>query len=334
MKKYCEKCGREVDCKIISKVENYEVCGEDIQVNARVLVCTNCEEEFYNETLDNETLLTAYSEYRRRHKLLAPEDIKQIREQYGLSQRSFAKLLNWGDKTVHRYENGAIQDKAHNSLLLFLREPENMKSYLQDNEIMLDDQQIVKIYEAITRMEDNSEVKRSENMMKLMFSQEASIENGFRSFDFEKFCAMIMFFANRGSRLLKVKLMKLLNYADMIYFKENGISISGIKYVHQPYGPVPQNSDVLLGMMQLKKLLHIDVEFDNGYEKHLITPDQNMEIGILNEKELAVLERIYERFKDFSSSQISDYSHKEKGYKETVRGEIISYSYAKDISLN
>ena len=330
MKKYCEECGREVDCKIVSKVESCE----NIQVNARVLVCVDCGEEFYNETLDNETLLNVYNEYRRRHKLLSPEEIKQIREQYGLSQRSFAKLLNWGDKTVHRYENGAIQDKAHNSLLLFLREPENMKSYLQNNEIMLDDQQIAKIYEAITRMEDNSETKRSENMMKLMFSQEASIENGFRSFDFEKFCAMIMFFANRGNRLLKVKLMKLLNYSDMIYFKENGISISGIKYIHQPYGPVPQNSDVLLGMMQLKKMIHIDVEFNNGYERHLIIPDSDIPKDILNEKELAVLERIYVRFENFGSGQISDHSHKEKGYQETALGEVIDYSYAKDILLS
>ena len=64
-----------------------------------------------------------------------PEEIKKIREQYGLSQRSFAKLLNWGDKTICRYENGSIQDKAHNSLLLFLREPENMRTYLTENEI-------------------------------------------------------------------------------------------------------------------------------------------------------------------------------------------------------
>lgn len=47
------------------------------------------------QELDSATLVSAYNEYRRRHKLLLPEEIKKIREQYGLSQRSFAKLLNW-----------------------------------------------------------------------------------------------------------------------------------------------------------------------------------------------------------------------------------------------
>ena len=51
-------------------------------------------------------------------------------------------------------------------------------------------------------------------------------------------------------------------------------------------------------------------------------------------EELEVLERIYVKFKDFGSIDISHYSHKEKGYSATKPGEIISYSYAKDIQLN
>ena len=63
-------------------------------------MCAECGEELFCEKLDSATLVNAYNEYRRRHKLLLPEEIKKIREQYGLSQRSFAKLLNWGDKTI------------------------------------------------------------------------------------------------------------------------------------------------------------------------------------------------------------------------------------------
>lgn len=120
MRKYCEQCGKETETKVVSKRESYNVCGELIEVDAQVLVCSECGEEFFCEELDNATLVSAYNEYRRKHKLLLPEEIRKIREQYGLSQRSFAKLLNWGDKTICRYENGSIQDKAHNSILLFL----------------------------------------------------------------------------------------------------------------------------------------------------------------------------------------------------------------------
>ena len=42
MKKYCEECGREVETKIITKKEVYTVLGEDIEVQAQVLVCADC----------------------------------------------------------------------------------------------------------------------------------------------------------------------------------------------------------------------------------------------------------------------------------------------------
>ena len=130
---YCDACGKEVGTKIIISQETYNVCGEKITVNARVLVCVECGEELFDEKLDSATLIDAYNEYRKRHKLLFLEEIKKIREQYGLSQSGFAKLLNWEVRTVSRYENGAVQDKEHNKILLFLKNPENMKSYLVDN---------------------------------------------------------------------------------------------------------------------------------------------------------------------------------------------------------
>lgn len=333
MRKYCEECGREVETKVITKKESYDVCGESIEVDARILVCTDCGEEFYCEELDNATLVLAYNEYRRKHKLLLPEEIKKIREQYGLSQRSFAKLLNWGDKTICRYENGSIQDKAHNSLLLFLREPENMRTYLTENEVALGERQQGKLLAIVDKLEQNEEYRSGRRFFNLFFTKVPCEENGYRAFDYDKFCAMVLFFAHKSTELLKTKLMKLLNYSDMIFYKENGISISGVRYAHLPYGPVPENFDILLGTMAADHIAHIEVFYDNGYEKHQVVPEEEMPTGVLSEAEIAVMERIYEKFADFGSVDISNYSHKEKGYISTKKGEIISYAYAKDIEL-
>ena len=334
MKKYCEECGKEVETKIITKKEIYKVCGEQVEVNAQVLTCKNCGEEFFCEELDSATLVNAYNEYRRRHRLLFPDEIKKIREKYGLSQRGFAKLLNWGDKTICRYENGSIQDKAHNSLLLFLREPENMRTYLTENEISLDERQKAKLLAAVEKLEQDAEYRVGSRIFDLFFSRTPCEENGFKGFDYEKVCAMILFFAHKSSELLKTKLMKLLNYSDMIFYKENGISMSGLKYAHLPYGPVPENFDILLGKMAADHIAHIEVTYDNGYEKHQVIPECDISEDIFSAEELEVLERIFVKFKDFGSADISNYSHKEKGYRSTKQGEIISYSYAKDIQLN
>ena len=334
MKKYCEECRREVDTKIIKKTEIYKVCGEAVEVEAQILVCIDCGEELYCEELDNATLINAYNIYRRKHKLLLPEEIKKIREQYGLSQRGFSKLLNWGDKTICRYENGSIQDKAHNSLLLFLREPENMRIYLTENEIKLDERQKAKLLDIVNKLEFDSGFRVEKRFWDRLFSKIPCEENGFKGFDYEKLCGMVLFFSHKKTELLKTKLMKLLNYSDMIFYKENGISMSGLKYAHLPYGPVPEHFDMLLDKMAIDHIAHIEVMYDNGYEKHRVIPDCKFLENIFTSEELDVLERIYLKFKDFGSIDISNYSHKEKGYSSTKSGEIISYVYAKDIQLD
>ena len=301
---------------------------------AQVLVCAECGEELYCEELDNATLIRAYNEYRRRHKLLLPEEIKKIREQYGLSQRSFAKLLNWGDKTICRYENGSIQDKAHNSLLLFLREPENMRTYITENEIVLDEKQTTKLLDTVDKLERDMEYHAEQRFFERFFSSIPSAENGFKGFDYEKLCAMVLFFAHKSAGLLKTKLMKLLSYSDMIFYKENGISISGLKYAHLPYGPVPHNFDMILGKMTADQLAHIEVIYDGAYEKHQVIPECDIPEGVLSDAEFDTLNRIHEKFKNFGSVEISEYSHKEKGYKATKTGQIISYVYAMDIQLD
>ena len=334
MMDYCEVCGREVETKIITRRESFNVCGEDIEVDVQVMVCAECGEELFNEELDSATLINAYNEYRRRHKLLLPEEIRKIREQYGLSQRSFAKLLNWGDKTIRRYENGAVQDRAHNSLLLFLREPENMRTYLTENEVALDEKQVAKLLDTVDKLEQDTYSRDGRLYFDSFFSRIPCEENGFKGFDYEKLCAMVLFFAHKSTGLLKTKLMKLLNYSDMIFYKENGISISGLKYAHLPYGPVPDNFDMILGKMAADHIAHIEVSYDGAYEYHQVVPECDVPEGVLSDEEIEVLTRIYEKFKNFGSAEISNYSHKETGYKATKTGQIISYAYAVDIDLN
>ena len=110
--------------------------------------------------------------------------------------------------------------------------------------------------------------------------------------------------------------------------------MSGLRYAHLPYGPVPENFDMLLGKMAADHIVHIEVVYDNGYEKHQVVPECDIPDGVLSNEEYMVLEKIYNKFKDYGSVDISNYSHKEKGYCETKQGEIISYAYAKDIHLN
>lgn len=114
---YCCECQAMCGTKVIEKQQTLKVKGREITLTAPVRVCTTCGEEILDEELDTATLRRFYDEYRKLENLLLPEEIKTIRQKYNLSQASFAKLLGFGEKTITRYENGAIQDLCHDNMI-------------------------------------------------------------------------------------------------------------------------------------------------------------------------------------------------------------------------
>lgn len=127
MKKYCPVCNEEHEVIVTEKWETYPVKGIDIEVQAHVCTCSVCHTEIWDAELDDENLTQAYQKYREIKGLLTPEEIKSIRQHYGLSQTAFAKVLGLGEKTIARYENGSLQDEAQNNLILLARDPVNFR---------------------------------------------------------------------------------------------------------------------------------------------------------------------------------------------------------------
>ena len=130
---YCPKCEADVETTVREVFETYPVKGENITVKARVRFCAVCGEDIWDEELDARNLLNAYAEYRNKHGLLQPSEIRAIREKYKLSQVAFARVLGLGDKSVTRYENGSIADMAQNNLIALVRHPSNFKELLETN---------------------------------------------------------------------------------------------------------------------------------------------------------------------------------------------------------
>lgn len=332
MKCYCENCNVMADYTVQTVSESFPVYGEQVKIQASVAVCKTCGAILFNEELDSKNLLMAQALYRKKHKLLTPEQIVELREQYGLSQRSFAKLLDWGDKTIRRYEAGAVQSRAHNSLLLFLQDPQNMSDFLKQNEIMLDEKQLKKLRERIALLNNDNSDDFDYGYISTLFPSELSLENGYKEFDFDKFASCVLYFIEKLPELLIVKLNKLLNYADMLFFQQNGVSLTGTRYVHLPYGPVPDQYTILYGMLEKRGIVTSEFEqLENGYEKHLLKAGNLPVESNLTPHEVSVLDEVVSKFASFGSKQIADYSHNERGYRETKQGDVISYAYAADI---
>lgn len=147
----CSNCYNEHNFEIREEREVICVRGEDIEIFSKVTYCKDCGTKVWNPEHDNNNLKLAYNLYRKKHNLLTPEEIIAIRERYGISQTTFAKVLGLGEKTIARYENGSIQDAAQNNLILLSKNINNFKTLFEQQFDRLDDGEKKKINEALMK---------------------------------------------------------------------------------------------------------------------------------------------------------------------------------------
>lgn len=329
MELFCNVCDDYKEFDIIERDEVYDVKGIDIEINAKVSICKYCGEELFNEKIDEENFEKAFSIYRKKEGILSVSEIKEIRNMYGLTQRSFSKLLRWSEIAMHRYEMGAIPDKAHNNTLILLRNPLNMIEILNNNLGILTERKEEELRDRIGILLNNKKEENLKETVLKSINNEIDIYSGFKAVDFEKFLSLVVFFATNSTKLFKTKLMKLLWYTDLKFFKENTVSITGMPYARLPRGPVLENRELLLGLLQKQKVINI-VEDDITNGEYIIVNEGVSELS-LTEDELIVAGNVLNFFKGYNCAQISEYSHREKGWLENKNGQLISYEYAKDL---
>lgn len=329
MKGICPNCEKETELELVYAKEVVEVRGEPIEVDAEFFKCTECEAEFEN-TRGPDSLALAYREYRHRHDMLQPEQIRDWRKQYGLTQIELAQLLGWGGVTLSRYENGALHVESHEKILRLAMEPRNLMKLIEETPGALSDDKRERLLEELRVADD--EVCSFERLFEERFGHYAQDEfSGFRKLDIRKLFNVILFFCDGGQ--LKTKLNKLLFYADFKHFKENTISITGARYFHLQYGPVPDDYDYYFAELERARLLDMVEETYGEYTGFKCVTRNQPDLSIFEQSELDSLINVKEYFKDFGSARIMDFSHEEIGYVSTNEGESISYLYAQNLKI-
>ena len=147
----CSNCYNEHNFEIREEHEVICVRGDNIEIVSKVTYCKDCGQKVWNPEHDSNNLKVAYSLYRKKHNLLTPEEIIAIRERYGISQTTFAKVLGLGEKTIARYENGSIQDTAQNNLILLSQNIDNFKTLFEHQIARLDEGEIQKLNDTLNR---------------------------------------------------------------------------------------------------------------------------------------------------------------------------------------
>jgi len=153
------------------------------------------------------------------------------------------------------------------------------------------------------------------------------VESGLQP-DYEKYKEMILAYVRNGSskdgKILKTKLAKMLYLADFSWFYNHLESMSGMQYRRIKYGPVP---DIYFRAIdELEETGKITVEHKN--DLLLISENRgsiNKPLEKLSKKEIGLIAKISEKWKNKKTSEIVDFTHNQLPYKICSPDEIIPY---------
>lgn len=127
---FCSNCQDFVSSFMRDTTETLHVHDTDITVTSPGRICGRCQQILFDPILDNDKLKLAYRIYRDMKGMLQPEEIREIRERYHLSQQEFSDILGLDGKKIERYENGSLQSMAENNLILLMKNPQNLHTLL------------------------------------------------------------------------------------------------------------------------------------------------------------------------------------------------------------
>jgi len=334
-------------CPLCEKTHKVKVCEEETKALIKnkpvaykeiFYFCPENNEEFYPEKIMDENLVKARDSYKTSCGLLTSSEIKEIRNYYGLSQKDLSNLFGWGDITIQRYENKAIQDETYDEVLRRAKDDpmfvyDELKKHkdkfnterFKDLEIFLKDE-----------VKKKQTVRCNIEVLKALYLDyaEPNEYNGNKQLNFNNIDQMLRFFSQNNHDLYKVKLIKLLWFSDALHFKRNNRSISGLVYTHMPLGALPIGYEILFQAFSNSILVEEESLRCSGEEEVIGYKIQNLEKVNLNKltpSEITIINEVNNFFKKMGSKKISEYMHEEIAYKKTHKGDLISFKLALEL---
>lgn len=239
----CTCCMEEHEVQVVRVWEHTAFKKENVDYLAEYYYCDLAKECYMDEAMTASNDIRLKDAYRKKTGLLRSDEIVAIREKYKITQSDLCILLGWGGKTITRYESHQVQDKAHDSILKKLnQDPEWFLRLLSDAKDLISPPLYKKYFDNATYLYESNQDKYLRKSIEAKYARyfESKMYNGNMMLSLDKVVDVIRYFSNSSkvTNLYKVKLMKLLWYADCLAYKSRGYAITGLVYQALPMGAV------------------------------------------------------------------------------------------------
>ena len=294
-------------------------------------LCQDSKEQFTDDELDNLNLNQVYNQYRARYGIPFIEEIRKIRDKYGLSAAKMSEVLGLGANVYRQYEAGEMPSVSTGRMIRMAEDPKEFFRLLEMGKNALDEHEYQRVLKKVNHAIQELNQLDEKIEFWLFETTQPNIFTGFKMPSMDKIGRMVAFFADRNKPFLTA-LNKLMFYADFGHFKRYGTSISGLMYHAIQKGPVPNNYGGIYNHLVNTGIVRIEeVEFREFVGEQFLCTDKKHAIlsdDIFAETEMEILKAVVSLFKGMNTRQIVEVSHKEEAWKQNVdEKERISYVY-------
>lgn len=334
-KRLCTCCMEEHEVKTVLVCEQATFKSVNVNYEAAYLYCDVAEEIYADEQQLQENDMHLKDAYRKKEGLLTSSEICAIRAKYAISQSDLCILLGWGGKTITRYEGHQVQDKAHDTILKKIdKDSEWFITLLNDTKDKLPLESYQKYLKTATILYENDQdvyLRKAIEANYVSFHGNPLL-HGNTNLSLDKVVDVIRYFAasKQITNLYKVKLMKLMWYADALSYKRRGVAITGLVYQAMPMGAVPVAHNSIIDLKDIP-CEEVDMGETNAY--HFVLNEATSFPSLLDE-EKEILDIVIEKLGKMTKSQIVSFMHNEPAYIETAPREVISFHYANKLQIS
>lgn len=242
-------------------------------------------------------------------KKIIGQRISEIRKSKGMSQEDLSKLLSISRPSLAQIELG-----NRNVDILELQSISMILGFSLDD-FMSENYSLNRNIDSVT---ENKTEK---------YEERVSVP----TLQIEKFKNVLLYILERCAgkpNVGETVLYKLLYFADFNYYELYEEHLTGAKYRKLPYGPVPQQLELILNqMIDNGQLERVKTQYFD-YPQIRYLPLEKADLTKLKASEKEVIDNVIAQMSDWSASAISNYSHKDMPWIASKDGEEINYELA------
>jgi transcriptional regulator with XRE-family HTH domain len=306
---------------------------ENFEYSHKSYYCKDSEQNFTTRELDEFNLNQVYNQYRDKHNIPFPDEVKEFRENYSFSYADITKILGLGANSYRNYENGEVPSLANSALIkAVMGSSDSLKGLIKTNND-ISEKQREKFLKNIEKIQLYQEKNKRENaFIEMIYNYNFLPDNfsGYKKPSFTKLAQMVMYFSEKVEPTV-TKMNKLLFYADFSHYKLTGVSISGTRYIAHNYGPVPDRFRTIFDYLVNNDYIKAESFQYEGYvgENFVKSDQKSLDRNLLEPTELKVLDEISQKFMHLTATKTMDLSHEEDAWiNNEKKKDLIDYNYS------